>query len=151
MINLDKIKYEKCHPPLLRRPAPAPYFHPLFKIFQIPPPPSPRGNNSPFKKGGGFKLWHYEQKINYMWPNVYFLKFFHSFKFFFLFNFFDKCCPKILCSPWIHCCMLVKILTFHLIFGDKFNPKICCVPNWWNFTKGVHFHQLITILTFIQR
>ena len=25
--------------PLLRRPAPAPYFHPLLKIFQIPPPP----------------------------------------------------------------------------------------------------------------
>ena len=24
-------------PLLLRRPAPAPYFHPLFKIFQIPP------------------------------------------------------------------------------------------------------------------
>ena len=24
--------------PLLRRPAPAPYFHPFFLIFQIPPP-----------------------------------------------------------------------------------------------------------------
>ena len=31
MINLEKIKWEKCHPPpLLRRPAPAPFFHLLF-------------------------------------------------------------------------------------------------------------------------
>ena len=37
MINLEKVKYEKCQPPFLRRPALAPYFHRLFKIFQIPP------------------------------------------------------------------------------------------------------------------
>ena len=30
MINLKKIKWEKCQPDLLRRPAPAPYFHALF-------------------------------------------------------------------------------------------------------------------------
>ena len=36
MINLEKIKYEKCQPLLLRRPAPAPYFYSLFFIFQIP-------------------------------------------------------------------------------------------------------------------
>ena len=45
MINLEKIKYKKCQPStpppspqtytLLRGPAPAPYFHPLFLIFQI--------------------------------------------------------------------------------------------------------------------
>ena len=49
MIKLEKIKYQKCQPPppppsphththtFLRGPAPAPYFHPLFLIFQIPP------------------------------------------------------------------------------------------------------------------
>ena len=43
MINLEKIKQEKCQPPpLLRRPTPALYFHPLFLIFQIPP--SEEGN-----------------------------------------------------------------------------------------------------------
>ena len=26
----------------IRRPSPAPYFHTLIKILQIPPPPSPR-------------------------------------------------------------------------------------------------------------
>ena len=42
IINLEKIKQEKCQPPspnppsLLRRPASAPYFH-QFLIFQIPP------------------------------------------------------------------------------------------------------------------
>ena len=36
MINLAKIKYEKCQPPLFRKPAPAPYFHPLFLIFRFP-------------------------------------------------------------------------------------------------------------------
>ena len=35
MINLEKVS--AC--PHLRRPAPGPYFHPLFLIFQIPPPP----------------------------------------------------------------------------------------------------------------
>ena len=39
MINLEKIKYEKCQAPLLRRPAPAPYFHHLFKNFSESPPP----------------------------------------------------------------------------------------------------------------
>ena len=38
MVNLEKIKEEKCQPPL-RKPAPATYFHPLFKIFQIVPLP----------------------------------------------------------------------------------------------------------------
>ena len=37
MIILEEIKLEKCQPPPLRRPTPAPYFH-LFLIFQIPPP-----------------------------------------------------------------------------------------------------------------
>ena len=39
MINPDKIKQEKCQPPPLGRHALAPYFHLLFLIFQIPPPP----------------------------------------------------------------------------------------------------------------
>ena len=38
MINPEKIKKEKCQYPLLRRPATAPYFQPLFKIFHIPLP-----------------------------------------------------------------------------------------------------------------
>ena len=44
MISLEKIKQEKCQPLLLRRPAPVPNYHPLFLIFQIPPPPSEGGN-----------------------------------------------------------------------------------------------------------
>ena len=41
MINLEKIKQEKCQPPhsspsLLRRPAPTPFFHPIFKFFRSP-------------------------------------------------------------------------------------------------------------------
>ena len=39
MINFEKIKYEKCQLPLLRRLAPAPNFHVLFKFFRFPPPP----------------------------------------------------------------------------------------------------------------
>ena len=39
MINLERIKLEKFQPPLLRRSAPAPFFHPLFSNFQISPPP----------------------------------------------------------------------------------------------------------------
>ena len=38
MINIEKIKLEKIQPPFLRRPAPAPYFHSLFLIFQSLPP-----------------------------------------------------------------------------------------------------------------
>ena len=59
MINLEKIKQEKCKPPptLLRRMAPAPYFHPHFSIFQTPPPSEGSNQNllSPFKKRGGLK------------------------------------------------------------------------------------------------
>ena len=41
MINLEKIKQEKCQlpSPLLKRPAPAPYFHSLFKVFGSSPSP----------------------------------------------------------------------------------------------------------------
>ena len=51
-------------PLFLRRPAPAPYFHPLFSIFQTPSPPPDCGrylkftSPPPFKKKGGPKLWH---------------------------------------------------------------------------------------------
>ena len=45
MINLKKKKIGKVSAlSLLRGPAPAPYFHPLFLIFQIPP--SGRGNHN---------------------------------------------------------------------------------------------------------
>ena len=42
MINLEKIKQEKCQlpSPLLKRPAPAPYFHSLFKVFESSLPPA---------------------------------------------------------------------------------------------------------------
>ena len=32
-------------PPLLRRPAPAPYFHRFFEFYRFPPPPPSRGGN----------------------------------------------------------------------------------------------------------
>ena len=58
MINLEKMKKEKCQSPspFLSRPTPAPYFHPLFLIFKFHPPlgevikiypPTP-----PLKRGG---------------------------------------------------------------------------------------------------
>ena len=55
MINLEKIKYEKCQRTLLRRPAPAPYFHLLFLIFQIPPSlrQAIKIYSPPLKKGWG--------------------------------------------------------------------------------------------------
>ena len=40
MINLEKIKHEKCKPPpppLLRRPTPEPYFHHFLKFFRVFP------------------------------------------------------------------------------------------------------------------
>ena len=43
MINLGKIKYEKCQPPFLRIPAPEPYFFhfsnttPFFNFSESPP------------------------------------------------------------------------------------------------------------------
>ena len=46
MIKLEKITQEKCHfPHLLRRPAPAPYFHTFLKFFRVPPS---RGGNQNF-------------------------------------------------------------------------------------------------------
>ena len=66
MINLEKVKQEKCQFPLLRRPASAPYFHPLFSIFKIPPLRGRYLNFPPFKKrwwwqgGGGSKLCQLE-------------------------------------------------------------------------------------------
>ena len=56
MINLERIKFEKFQPPLLRRSAPAPFFHPLFSNFQISPPPAEvikiYFHPISFKKGG---------------------------------------------------------------------------------------------------
>ena len=48
-------------PPFLKRPTPAPYFHSLFLIFQIPPPC--KGGNwnlfpPPFKKRGGVQTMY---------------------------------------------------------------------------------------------
>ena len=36
MISLEKIQQEKCQHPFLRRPSPAPQFHPVLLIFQTP-------------------------------------------------------------------------------------------------------------------
>ena len=48
-------------PPLLKRPASAPYFHSLFLIFQIPPSPLSEVIKIHFpplkKRNGGSKLW----------------------------------------------------------------------------------------------
>ena len=47
MISVEKIKQEKCQPPLLRSPAPTPYFHlPFFNFSDAHPAPS-------FRKGEG--------------------------------------------------------------------------------------------------
>ena len=62
MINLEKFKQEKCRPsPVLRRPTPAPYFHPLFLIPPFwgrhlkftPPPPTPTFKKKKDGLGGG--------------------------------------------------------------------------------------------------
>ena len=59
MINLEKIKKEKCQPPFLRRPAPALYFHPFFLIFQIPHPPG-EVIKIYFPKGEGVQTMHHD-------------------------------------------------------------------------------------------
>ena len=66
MINLERIKQKKCQPPLLRRPDPAPYFHPLFLIFEIHPL---RGevikiHFPPIKRGGGVPSYLYPLHIH---------------------------------------------------------------------------------------
>ena len=82
MINLEKVKYKKCQPStppppppppspqtytFLRRSAPAPYFHPLFLISQIPL--SGRGNQKLFTpalkrgRGGGPNYVIYIQSL----------------------------------------------------------------------------------------
>ena len=59
MISFEIFKQEKCQPPLLRRPAPAPYSHPLFEFFRTTPhPPAPSREvtkiySPPLKMGGG--------------------------------------------------------------------------------------------------
>ena len=40
MINLKQLNRKSVTPLFLRRPAPAPYFHPLPLIFQIATPPA---------------------------------------------------------------------------------------------------------------
>ena len=58
MISFEIFKQEKCQPPLLRRPAPAPYSHPLFEFFRTTPhPPAPSREvtkiySPPLKMGG---------------------------------------------------------------------------------------------------
>ena len=56
MMNPEKLKKKSASAPLLRRPAPAPspYFHPMFLIFQTP---------AQFKKKGGSELWKLEMKV----------------------------------------------------------------------------------------
>ena len=46
-------------PYLLRRTTLSPYFHPLFSVFQIPPPSEGRNQNllPPLKGWGGSELW----------------------------------------------------------------------------------------------
>ena len=69
MINLEKIKYEKCQPLLLRRPAPAPYFYSLFLFFRFP---SPLGevikiSSPPLKKKGVLQTMAWS--VAYVLPN----------------------------------------------------------------------------------
>ena len=55
------------HPPLLRTPAPAPYFHHLLLILQMPPPPKEviKIYFPPLKKREGLNsdLVHWSTKI----------------------------------------------------------------------------------------
>ena len=65
MINLEKIKYKKCQPPILRRPAPATFFYPLFLIFQIHSPPPGEVIKTyflPFLKPSDFLLDQFDYK-----------------------------------------------------------------------------------------
>ena len=71
MINLEKIKYEKCQAPLLRRPAPAPYFHHLFKNFSESPPPGEVIKiYFPTLKRGGSKLCWFIKDTTTPWRNT---------------------------------------------------------------------------------
>ena len=58
--------------PLLRGPAPAPYFHPFFKFFRFSPPLSGEGDQNllppPLKKGGGGP--NYELFKNFEFNNL---------------------------------------------------------------------------------
>ena len=67
MINLEKIKSEKCQPTLLSRSAPAPYLHPLFLIFHKPPQsllPSPLKGGPKYGEGGGNCLKYLKRGCN---------------------------------------------------------------------------------------
>ena len=69
MINLEKIK-SASPPTFLRRPAPAPYFHPLFLIFRSPPPGKViKVYFTPLKRGLGSKLWHLELILTFICTN----------------------------------------------------------------------------------
>ena len=61
MINLEKLNRKSASPLLLRRPVPAPNFHSLFKIFQIPPLREViKIYSTPFKRGGpNYAKWHW--------------------------------------------------------------------------------------------
>ena len=62
---MHNIILQKSAPPPLKRPAPAPYSHPLLLIFQIPPSPLgkvikiyfPPLKNIGWGRGGGSELW----------------------------------------------------------------------------------------------
>ena len=59
MINLEKIK-QMYQPPPLKRPVPAPYFHPFFNFSEsttLAPGEVIKINCSPLKRGGTSKLW----------------------------------------------------------------------------------------------
>ena len=93
MRKLEIIKYEKCHT-LLREPASAPYFHPLFLNFQILPFGGGNQNLLPpaLKKGGESgpnyvannlykknepQTWSFESEYlwkQWVWKNSHFLK-----------------------------------------------------------------------------
>ena len=148
MINLEKIKYEKCHPPLLRRPAPAPYFHPLFKIFQIPPP-SPRGNNSPFKKGGGGSNYGTMNKRSTTCDQMFIFKiFFIRSNFFFYLIFLTNVVPKfyvfhgyiVVC--WLRFWHFIWFLEINLIPKSVVFQIDGILPRGYIFTSWLRFWHL---------
>ena len=115
-------------PPILRRPAPAPYFHPLFLIFQIPPSPEEAIKiyfPLPFFKGagggGGSELWKVMTKkgIGFITVHIYLS---------------ETCCTSIL---------LFIILKHSMLLRNKIKSKLYVIQSsQWEMLLKIHVWKI---------